>query len=291
MKRWKSASNGVLRASARSTWASPRTLRRTLIPASWRSSAKAVLREEVEHRRGHRIGLLDAGQMAGARDRRPAGRSGRGWPARPPARAASSRPGRRPCTGLARRSSRAACGQIGVADGGAAGEVAFERRSGEHVAPAGELGWTVAMERCREPATEDRVGDAADPARADGIDPLAPHLGGADLVGRVHQHQPAHQVGPGRWPAPERSCRRSRGRKRARPWRHERRAAEPDPRRARPSSTGPVSRRSGRGRACRSGRSRTGPRTWAAGASQTRRSVPREFTNTSSGASAGPVCR
>ena len=288
MKRWKSASNGVLRASARSTWASPRTLRRTLIPASWRSSAKAVLREES------------------SRSPRPpsSGCSTQGrWPA--PAIVTSCAPGTRLASsatssggvepswsptmhrvGTAMRAR--GCGQIGVADGGAAGEIAFERRTGQHVAPAGELGGTLAMERWREPANEDRIGDASDPAGADGVDPLAPHRGGADLVGRVHQHQPRTRSGRA---AGQRLGDHPADREAA----DERTAGAPrveqpgrDPRRAAPSRKGRGSRRSGRGRACRSAGSGTGRRAWATVASHTRRSVPSEFTSTSSGASAGP---
>src|SRR3954447_14442716 len=68
MKRWKSASNSVVRACAPSTCESPSTLRRTRIPAANRSSAKAALLEEIQHRGGDLVRPLDAGQVAGACD-------------------------------------------------------------------------------------------------------------------------------------------------------------------------------------------------------------------------------
>ena len=68
------------------------------------------------------------------------------------------------------------CGQIGVADGGAAGKVAIKWRSGEHVAPARELSRMGLAEQRREPALHDVVRERLDAAVFDASDPLGPEF-------------------------------------------------------------------------------------------------------------------
>ena len=51
----------VFAASARATWASPRTRRRTAMPVAKRSSAKPLVREKRRGHSGHLIRPVDAG--------------------------------------------------------------------------------------------------------------------------------------------------------------------------------------------------------------------------------------
>src|ERR687896_282030 len=71
MKSWKSAVNGVVRATARSTCSSPSTARRTRSPAIRSAmgmpSAMGVPFEVVEQMVVDRVGSLDVQQVGGAR--------------------------------------------------------------------------------------------------------------------------------------------------------------------------------------------------------------------------------
>ena len=257
MKRWKSASNGGLARLG----ADRHARRRARCAAPVMPALEAIVSQGGSPRRSRAspsatvVGLLDAGQVPGARDGHQPRVRARGRPARPPGPGASSRPCRRPCTGSGTASAPRGGGEVGVADRGAAAEIALDRRAGRACC---------ASRRARPRGARWKSGEnqrtrmasamlAMPPARI-AADPLVPHLGRADLVGGVHEHEAAHQIGPG---ARQRLRDHAADREAADdglpgPAGIEQRGQIPGERR----SCRAASHRSGRGRACRSGASR-----------------------------------
>ena len=182
-------------------------------------------------------------------------------------------------------------GEIGVADRGAAAEIALDRRAGQHVAPDPQLGRPGLPIGLRQPALEHRIRHRLDAAPPDGGDPLVPAFRAADPMAGIEQHQCPDEIRPSTPRATGRSSRRWRCRRRWRLSPPAHRAGRRGHRQGRRSRRGRPACRSARGRACRSGRPRSAARAAAACRPRCGRSLPSELTRTTTEAPARPLCR
>ena len=209
--RWKAASNASVRASARSTCASPSTSRRTRSPSAWRSPGDSDdpgelsrtmppaverlgdERGEPFREAGRRLGHRQVGETVEGRHARSGDR---------PRQALEARRRRRRVllardaeTGRVERRGRGS--EIRAGERSAEVGVARPVLPLEQAAPALERRRSGGAPRRPEPALDDVVRERREPVRLDRIAARRPRLGRADAEPGVREHERAHELGAG----------------------------------------------------------------------------------------------